>query len=364
MRALHVFKRAYADPKNRYLGSVKDIRSRTEYFAERRHESHELLLKWRNQYSCELTGFSQGFWSDFDVILVETTHPFGALRFIRKMAPDAVILIRSHNAELLHRYHWARAGRFHRLSVGFLIQALERCLLDCFSSRASDWILSIDNWETQNYWSKVRPHKKAVWVPFFLPETYLAELMPEHRKRNICVHFGASLENPLITDATLNFIRLVDRVAPRLPDWRFVATGACASKNHCEAKFIQWTGLLEKPYDALNSAKAMALLSPYGFGFKTKILEAVMAKAFVILPHALYRRLPEQLVKFCIPIDHRSESEFENALRRCEGTFPEGNPNAELRQIAFEQMDAILMERGMRCSRRTESGEVALLPLP
>jgi hypothetical protein len=87
----------------------------------------------------------------------------------------------------------------------------------------------------------------------------------------------------------------------------------------------------------------MALLSPYGFGFKTKLLEAIMAGAFVILPWNLYRRLPRLLHKFCIPIDHRSESDFIHALQQCDRPFPEGNPNEELRRIAFAQMDSILM---------------------
>jgi hypothetical protein len=227
--------------------------------------------------------------------------------------------------------------------MDFLFQAARNCRMDLLSGRSCDRILSIDYWETRHYWHRLLPATRAVWVPFFLPRDYLAELEPNNGKENICVHFGASLENPLIADATFNFIRMVGRVAPRLAGWRFVATGAYTNRDHCASKLIQWTGLLDKPYDALNRAKAMALLSPYGFGFKTKILEAVMAKTFVILPHALYGRLPEQLLPYCIPIDHRCEADFEDALRRCEGPFPDGNPNDEFRRIAFDQMDSILM---------------------
>jgi hypothetical protein len=343
MRALHVFKKAYADPKHHYLGSVKDIRSRTEFFRERGHDCDELLVSSKTQYDQELHKFPPDEWGRYDLVLLEMTFSPDALRHIRSVAPQAKLLVRSHNAELLHRCHWALANGVRRSSIDFLVQAVRNCRMDRLSGRSCDRILSIDWWETQRYWHRLIPRAKAVWVPFFLPEDYLTELGPKDGKENLCVHFGASLENPLIADATLNFVRLVDRVAPRLGDWRFVATGACTGRTQCESKSIQWTGLLDKPYNALNRAKAMALLSPYGFGFKTKILEAVMAKAFVILPHALYRRLPEQLVKYCIPIDHRSASDFEDALRRCEQPFPEGNPNDEFRRIAFEQMDAILM---------------------
>jgi hypothetical protein len=271
------------------------------------------------------------------------TYSPDALQYLRSVAPRATLLVRSHNAELLHRFHWALASGFRRSSLDFLNQALQNCRMDWNSGRHADCILSIDHWETGHYWHRMLPAQKAVWVPFFLPKDYWAELNSKEAKENICIHFGASLENPLIADATINFIRMVDRVAPRLKRWRFAATGACAGQDQCGSNAIQWTGLLDKPYDALSRAKAMALLSPYGFGFKTKILEAAMAKTFVILPHALYRRLPEQLMSYCIPVDHRSESDFEDALRRCEGPFPEGNPNDEFRRIAFDQMDSILM---------------------
>jgi hypothetical protein len=343
MRALHVFKREYAGPKLHYLGSVKDIRARTEFFRERGHHCDELLVSYKTDYDQELRNVCPDEWGRYDVVLLEATYSPGALRYIRRIAPRVLLLVRSHNAELLHRCHWALANGFRRSSIDFLVQALRNCRMDQLSGRSADCILSIDNWETRHYWQRLLPAQKAVWVPFFLPMDYRAELEPKDGKENLCVHFGASLENPLIADATLNFVGMVDRVAPRLRGWRFVATGACTNRSRCGSNAIHWTGLLDRPYDELNRAKAMALLSPYGFGFKTKILEAVTAKAFVILPHALYRRLPDQLLPYCIPIDHRREDDFVNALRRCERPFPEGNPNEEFRRIAFEQMDSILM---------------------
>lgn len=346
MQVLHVFKKSYADPKHHYLGSVKDIRSRTEFFKERGHDCDELLVSFKTNYAQDLRKLPQYRWWRYDVVLLEATYSPGALRYIRSVAPRCALLVRSHNAELLHRWHWALANGFRRSSIDYLIQAFLNGRMDLLSGRSSDCILSIDRWETCRYWHRLLPARKTVWIPFFLPEDYRVELNSDEAKENICVHFGASLENPLIADATLNFARMVDRVAPRLRSWSFVATGACADRNKCGSNAIQWTGLLDNPYGPLKRAKAMALLSPYGFGFKTKILEAVTAKAFVILPHALFRRLPKQLLPYCIPIDHRSDTEFIHALRCCERPFPEGNPNEELRRIAFEHMDSILMRAG------------------
>lgn len=347
-RVLHIFKKSYSGPKHHYLGSVKDIRSRTEFFHQRGIEYEEFLVSVKYQYRDALEKLPDEFLARFDAVLLEMTFSPDALKTLRQRMPNAILMVRSHNAELIHRTHWARAQGLSRSAARFLGQAVKNCILDLLSGRRADFILPITKWEAEFYWSHLVSSQKIRYVPFFLPESYTSELKLDAPKRDLCIHFGSSLSNPMITDATKNFIRAVSDVDSAATHWEFCVTGAQPAGNLKIPDRIQWLGMLPDPYTVLRQSRAMALLSNFGMGFKTKILEAVVARVFVILPLALYQRQPPELLPYCIPVDMKVKHSFQEALERCAEDFPEGSPNDELRRQAFGVLDQILALRSTR----------------
>jgi glycosyltransferase involved in cell wall biosynthesis len=98
----------------------------------------------------------------------------------------------------------------------------------------------------------------------------------------------------------------------------------------------------------LKEARAMVLLSDYGYGFKTKLLEAIAAKVYIIMTEGLYNRLSLEIKPFCIPVDIGSTTSFINALEKCKQPYPTGNPNAIRRKIAYETLDQLILESQKR----------------
>lgn len=350
LRVLHIFKQSYRNPTHRYLGSVKDIRSRTAYFQERGIEYEELLVSGKTNYREAIINLFPRPSNKFDAVLLEMTFSPAALKTLRRRLPAAILLVRSHNAELIHRVHWARAQGASWTAMRFLAQSLKNGAADVCSGWRSDYILPITSWEADVYWSRLIPAERIKYVPFYLAEPYASELKKPEPKTNLCVHLGSSLNNPMITDATRNFIRAVENLGDQTTDWEFMVTGALPERGVKIPGGIRYAGVLADPYAALRPAKAMALLSNYGMGFKTKILEAVMTRTFVIMPEGLYARQPPELVPYCIPVRLNSSKSFLEALEKCSAPFPEGDPNMQLRRQAFEAMDQLFFPP---CPRKT-----------
>lgn len=83
----------------------------------------------------------------------------------------------------------------------------------------------------------------------------------------------------------------------------------------------------------------MAILSDYGFGFKTKILDAILHSCYVLLTPGLYNRLPDVIKQFCLVVDPKDSNAFRRALESCLNPFPEVDANALLRSQAFAALD-------------------------
>ena len=341
---LHIISDGIYEPRNFYLGSTKDIRGRTEYFKGRDISYDELLAKNKHRYIEELSNIPRTDLRQYNAIILEMTFSPDAASFIRRHAPNTKVLVRSHNAELLHRWDWIRAAKLWQYSAGMLARPIRNFLFDYLCSRRADYVLSIDRWETNHYWRRFADESKLKHVPFFLPEPYLSDLPRRTSKKLRCVNFTSSIPNPLIIDATKNFIGAVRNLNGRGKEWSFCITGDQSKFYVDSCQRIHWTGYLESPYEILAESQAMALLSDYGYGFKTKILEAIMAKVYVLMTEGLYKRIPDEVRPYCIPVDIRSTGSFENALEQCRKPYPEGDPNREFRDQAFAALDEVLLQ--------------------
>ena len=272
------------------------------------------------------------------------------------------MLFRAHNAEALHRLDWLRAsiGWSDRLRLG--VRAARAAVKDLVTVHAAAHaVLSISEADTRQYWQRLGAGPRVVTVPYFLPH---ARQLDTKEKEDVCVCVGALAENPLVLDAVQNFCKLVEAAGPQLSQWRFALIGSSAPT--CNADRVQTLGLVDSPFEALERARAVALLSDYGRGFKTKILEALHARCRVLVAPALYRRLPPQVQPFCIAVRTDSPGAFRAALERCREPWPAGDANEALRREAFAALDALLAlrEPARRDARVEQSWKASAIRRP
>jgi hypothetical protein len=106
--------------------------------------------------------------------------------------------------------------------------------------------------------------------------------------------------------------------------------------------FIERVGFVDDPLKLLKESRAVALLTDYGFGFKTKILEAAECGCWTLVKPLVFQRLPSNVQPYCIVVDKESVAAFLGALVKTFEPLPRGNLNSLLRAQAYGEMDKIM----------------------
>jgi Glycosyl transferases group 1 len=351
MRVLHVLPDSAVAPSQRYLGSTKDIRGRTEYLQTTGISYDEVAIVRRDgalRAALEPLPLDR-----YDVVLVELALYPRSLKWLRQSVPKALQVVRPTNASSLQQLHLARlaVALSERRATGWrqggleLLRAARRLQKEVGCARGADWILPITQWERTNYWEHFTSREKVLTVPYFLPREYGGASIGTRPKRTDCVCLTSSSISPFSIDALRNFERLVGQLAGRCPGWRFVVTGALEEPSVVEGDRIIRSGFVGDLDALLGGARAIALLSDYGFGFKTKVLDAVRCECFVLVTAPVYHRMPMEARPFCIIVDPKSVDSFAQALDRCLAPYPSGNPNEIFRRQAFDALDSVLQRR-------------------
>lgn len=353
MKILHIIPESAVLPHFHYSGSTKDILGRLQYFKER-NLAYEQMVVLRSDEML-LDNLRSRSLEEFSAFILEFPIYPKSIEFIRSVNPYAKIFTRSINAELYHKWHLFLSGmRGERNSNASLLKAFQmhfpmfqkaRANLkkDYKCGKLSDTLLSITDWETRNYWRYLIGNKVET-LPYFLPEEYAREIREiRGEKENICVSFmGVKVKRgSFLEDSLNNFTRLVAGLKDELPDWSFKVTGELFEGTAAFPARIEATGFIDTPYPLLSRSRAVAILSPYGMGFKTKILEAIMAGCYVLLPPQLMKRQPDAIKPYCIEVDLRSVDSFKRALNKCLDPFPVGDPNAILKDEAYKLLDRL-----------------------
>ena len=319
-------------------GSSKDVAC-LEHYLEMRHVdfTREALPRQTRSLLARLKHIPA---ARFDVIILSVpgSHPRALLR-LRRAAPHALILFRAHNAEFLHRLDWMAGADEFRAKVWLAMRAVRALLGDLVTVWiGSNRVLAISEDDARRYWMRMGRAGRIVVCPYF--DTRPAARVGAN-KSLLCVGLGAVMRNPIIDDATETFFRLVGQLQGRLPGWRFACTGDMDPRAAVPDR-VQRLGLLDSPHTLLEGARAVAVLTDLGRGFKTKILDAVMAGCWVLVTRKLYLRLPDPVRPFCRVVDPASVEDFATKLAECGSTLPDGEANEALRTRAFEALDAVL----------------------
>ena len=353
MRILHVIPESAVMPRFLYSGSTKDILGRVEYFKSRSLDFEQLVVKRSDESLLE--SLKSMTLSDYSIAIIEFPIYPKSMEYIRRKAPQLKLYCRSINAELYHKIHLylsyvssqRRDGTGILKSLFMHLPVLQKTHLkfkqDYRCGNLSDVLLSITDWETKNYW-RYLVGKKAETLPYYLPKQFEDELLIcREKKENICISFmGVKVKKgSFLADSLDNFSNLVRLMKDDFKDWSFKVTGELPVDFEKLPARIEPTGFVETPYPLLARSRAVAILSPYGMGFKTKILESILAGCYILLPVQLKMRLPNVIHPFCIEVNSNSVDSFKQALLRCLEPFPSYNLNAVLREEAFRVLDGL-----------------------
>lgn len=340
MRILHILPDSAVDPKQRFLGSTKDLRGRTEYFKVRGFDSEEIVVP-RRRDSVLKRLLARKDLSELQAVFIELPLYPGAIRYLRHNYPGLRIFVRPINAEFYHHWHYVISGIKHgywKRSFFYAFFSWRRLYQDFSCSHGADHVFSITEWEVQHYWRFMAGKGKAISVPYFVPSEYCLDIL-DQPKNNICVCLLSTIMNSFLADAAENFNQAIFGLGKDLPNWEFYVTGANPPMPNVPLPRLKATGLLDSPFDILARSRAMAILSDFGFGFKTKILDAILHKCFVLVTSGLYDRLPEVIRPFCFVVDPADPDTFRRALESCLNPFPNVDANVLLRAQAFAALD-------------------------
>jgi len=343
-RILHVIPDTVLQPRHAYLGSTKVVRCLTSYFLERGLPFDEVVVPGRSDAAL-LSKLRETQLDSYDAIVIEYPVYPRSMRFIRNKYPQAKLIVRSHNAEFYHWMDYAKSV-LRQLKVlkafKYSLTSFKRLWLDYVCARYSDYVLSITPWEKEHYWTRLSRHSRIVNVPYYVTDSFVDSAEAVREKENLCVCMMSTVPGPLLYDAAKNLSKLVSALNGDCGQWKFTGTGDTSSWPITLPSRITMTGFLDNPLGILAKSRALALLSDYGYGFKTKILDAILCRAYVLVTKRLYDRLPEEVRPFCITVDMNSVDSFKDALSKCLLPYPEGNPNEDLKNEAFSALDSVL----------------------
>jgi len=336
---LHVIPQSVYLEELRFHGSTKDIKCRTELFAELGLSVQEMVVTRNDDEVVDL--FKAKQLKNFRVVLIDGPGIYPkTLGYIKKAYPDIMAIYRSHNPEFFHRMDWMIAEK----TIGKKLVRLQRAFRGLFRDMKSifhaDYVLPISDWDSMHYWRFLGNAKKVITVPYFLPKEYVNEVEHVPSKETLCVSFSAIQATPLMADAIHNFSHLVTMLGDRCNNWKFSIVG-----NPCDVNVgsprIETMGILGNPFEVLDRARAVAILSDYGRGFKTKIMEAIHSRAYVMVTPALFKRLPHEVRPFCLSVRKKSIRDFQQALEYCLNPYPAYDPNLQLRTRALNAMSCL-----------------------
>lgn len=269
-----------------------------------------------------------------------------AMEELRRHCPSAHLILRTVNAEALQ--HWTRAAKDWRRWRGLPrdIYGFFRLLWrDRRSARAAHLLAGIASWDDRHYWSRLTSPATIRTAPYFSP---WPALLPDQKprdwpEREKCILCLPGARDTIGRGHVRMFAELARR--PEFDGWRFaLSRGLHPSPEDSLPDRIEPLGELEDPWSWLCRVRAVAVLSPYGYGCKTTITDGLAAGARVLVHPRQVRRLspPEQLQ--VIPLDPTEKSLVRAAAAALEAA-PEQPPavvQADQFQRALQAWQKIL----------------------
>ncbi|HRT58969.1 MAG TPA: hypothetical protein P5038_20275 [Candidatus Paceibacterota bacterium] len=239
-----------------------------------------------------------------------------AMEELKRRCPRARVILRTVNAEAFQ--HWVRASKNWRRFRGLPrdVYGFARLMWrDRRCACAADILAGISAWDNAHYWQRLAGKDKVCFVPYFCPWPHLLPAVRplpwEQRETDLLCLAGT--RDPIGRGHAAGFTALARR-----PEWS--GRRLAASAGLLEAPPDDWPGNVERlgrldePWTRLCGTKAVALLSPLGYGSKTTVTDALAAGCHVLVHPRQHERLPPDERALAIPVDPASAADARRAV--------------------------------------------------
>ena len=235
-------------------------------------------------------------------ILVSMPGSISRLLLILRLICSAKIIVRVHNAELFHRLDYVKLTKNFWLKLQFIKKSIQGLFSDFLVTIFASRILQINDYEMDHYWSKLNPFTKSKNI--FFP--YKPPLWLHHgtMEKNLALILGGFDKNTLTALPTKSFLDAGGSVNSftKSNNMDLLSIGITLDINF-KHKYCDY---VENLLDILNSTKVLLVPSGFGWGFKTKIGDALFLNQVVIVPRELYNKSGIWKI-LLIPIDDWSK---------------------------------------------------------
>jgi hypothetical protein len=244
-----------------------------------------------------------------DIILYYSFLP-EVLTELRNQLPQVRLYVRTVNAEAFQ--HWQRSeinfvpGYKNLRSI---YGSMRLAVRDLQCKQQTDGLLGISSWDNKNYWQHLPGRAEVFDVPYSSPWPFLRpQVKPSdwvrRRMEIVCLAGGRDAIGRTMLEG---FNLLAEQLSEttQFHNWKFsVSPGVLHSKNSDTlSEHVIKMDSLDEPWDLLCNVRALAVLTPLGFGFKTTIADALAAGCHVLVHKRVWRRLPELMQKHCIAVN-------------------------------------------------------------
>jgi hypothetical protein len=275
------------------------------------------------------------------------------LRAVRREAPWVRLHVRAHNAEAFQ--FWQRCDLRLRPTYRNLRNAYGawRILRNDVRCRLrADKILGISEWDNRHYWAWLPGRSTISWLPYTSPWPVLRPqvkpLLWSERELAIACMPGA--QDRIGNSVLAGFRQLAEvlngdhATAP----WRFLVTAGSLGKRDSQGqeRLLTFLDTPCEPWDVLCSCRAVAVLSPLGFGMKTTIIDGLTAGCHAVVHPVVAQRLPEDVRNECIIWDPRDTGSVRLLCSRLCEPPRSRSVNERLRMQAITTLTTALSARG------------------
>jgi len=315
-----------------FQGSYKDVMGRVAFFEKNKQEYR--LVEISADEPLNIESVLKNYYPTH--ILMEYSHHIRILLYLRQKYPDAFIAMRSHNIEPLQLMSQSAftAKKTPRLLYG----ALRMFYAELLYKQKADVIYSINEWEVEHYWSQLPGRAVVKWLPYFAPDFILRGRTPE-KVRSVIACTPGKMSSPRQRDMIKNFIAFAGIARCSFPQYSYVITGDYSDSDMKIPDFIRLSGMIDDMGGFLSTAKAVAILSPIGYGFKTSISDALANGCCCLLHPTIYDHTPSILRQGCAAVDSLSIQSINKAMESIENSSGFSDIDAQMRHNAFSILD-------------------------
>lgn len=286
---LHVIRAS--DMANQYHGTYKDVISRVDWLKKRFPDYKQVLV---NRDDTEPLRKALAGCTALTGALVEYSYHPQIVKYLKRHFPSALVAVRAINIEPLQHldnYGWWPAKGPLWMAYGMARLAA----MDATCKRWADHILCINDYEIDAYWRFIPGKAKVAWLPYLCPPQLIPAHPSPYRERRIIACMPTSQKNRKSLDLVMRFIAFASKMKQSGVDYDFVITGDLSSWALPDTNGVRFTGMVDDLSVFLGNCRAVCLLSPLGYGFKTTMGDALAAGAHVVAHADLIERSPAVL---------------------------------------------------------------------